>query len=407
MIFQIKKLLKIDFLRVLTHQAISSGSNFIFIIIYARTLGVEAFGYYSLILFFGYLLNMIGHSSIGSMMYLNLDKYKKNRAYYQSYILIKFLLVLFVAFCILLIADVFSNFFESTCLIFTFIGLFFLYDTFKKYFFSLSKFNNLIIVDFAYIIVMTTQLFVHNQKLIASDILMMNCYAFFISCVLGFCFIQSKLIRFNKKYIYIYFKNEIIKMKHLVFSSFLQWFNSRIGFYILGILYSTTDVGIVSGYLSIIGILNPIFLSLDNYLLPKSSRILNKSGLFQAINEIELILKKLFLPLILVFLLLFIFRSEIIISILGVQFAQNTNVFVFLLVAYFFNLIVKKYTYIINLVGRQDIFSKINMYILLFVLTFSYIVIEELSIFGLGIILCLISIINYISLRYSCREYLQ
>ena len=91
---RIYNLIKQKYTQILIDQAISSGQNFVFAIIYVRLLGPEVFGKYSLVMFFGYLLIMLKSSVIGTVLTVNIHKYKINLYNYQAYILIKYFVVI-------------------------------------------------------------------------------------------------------------------------------------------------------------------------------------------------------------------------------------------------------------------------------------------------------------------------
>ena len=380
---RIYNLIKQKYTQILIDQAISSGQNFVFAIIYVRLLGPEVFGKYSLVMFFGYLLIMLKSSVIGTVLTVNIHKYKINLYNYQAYILIKyFVVILFSIFVSLISLKLSLIEKESLFYLQIFFSFFILFDLLRTYFLATSKTQSLIIIDVIFGLVVGLQLYLLNENLTFKYILQINIQAYLASFIFVFLFYKVQFKKPSIRKIFLFYSFEKKSIQYLTISALMQWGSSRIGFYILSFYYGAIQVGIVTGLLAIIGILNPLFISMDNYILPKASKAFLHKGADGAINVIDTVMSRMLFILLPLSLFMFIFSSEIVLLILGQDYLQYTHIFEWLLLINLLVFMSKKTTYLINIKHYQDIFTKVYGVMALITLTLSYLLIKDYGING-------------------------
>lgn len=399
MISKARNVIQKRYFLILLDQAISSGSNFILAILYARILGAEEFGKYGLILFFGYLINMIGQSVIGTTMAMNLNRYKINLFQYQIYVLLKYVFLSISVLVLVFVIDMLEYIDINVLLVYLFLVFFLLYDILKKYFFASFEIKKVLLIDCIYFSLVFIQLIFNNSNLNHIDIFMFNVNSFIIANIIGLFLIKLSFYNVKAKIIYLFLVREFKSIKHLFISSVLQWFNSRIGFYLLAYLHSAKFVGIFNGYMSIIGIFNPLFISLDSYILPRASKAYNESGTEEAKKIMDKVLNIILIPIVVLSLFLILFKDEIIFYVLGDEYLEYSFIFIFIICSYLFNFLSKRYIYMINILMKQYIFSKLYSIIFLLVSVSSYLIILKMNIYGLGLILLMISLFSFYYFR--------
>ena len=379
----ILSLIKKKYTRVLVDQAISSGQNFVFAIIYVRLLGPEVFGKYSLVLFFGYLLIMLKSSFIGTLLSVNIHKYKINLFNYQVYVLIKYCIVVLFSILISLIAlkiNLIER--ESLHYVQVFFAFFVLFDLIKTYFLATDKTWSLIVVDVIFGLVVGVRLYLLNENLTFEYIFLINIQAYLASFIFVFFCCRVKFYKPSIRKIIFFYNFEKKSIKHLTLSVLMQWSSARIGFFVLSFYYGVAQVGIITGLLSIIGILNPLFISMDNYILPKASRSFYNKGVDGATSVIDLVMRRMLFIILPVSLIMFIFSGEIVLLVLGQDYSKYSYIFEWLLLVNLLIFMSKKMMYLINIRHYQDIFTKVYFAMTLMVITLSYLLIKDYGING-------------------------
>lgn len=385
-------------LPILIDQIICSGSNFLLAIYYARNLGPTEFGYYGLILFFGYLLVMLQNGLIGTMILINVNKYKVNINNYKVYIIIKFfLMVVFLIVFIFLLA--YSKIIprESYLYLLSFLIFYILHDLLKKYLHSTFKISRLLRIDLIYYLSVCAFLYFYNINS-HIDVLSINVMGFFVAFITAAKFKLFEMT-YSWRKIKVFFRAEYHSIKHLLTSSSMQWFNSRIAYYILAMTGSIQNVGIINAYMSIIGVFNPVFIAIDNYTIPRAAKKMNGEGIREANHFVKNIVDKFLIPMIFITLAMIIFRNELIFHILGEEYIEFAHMFSLLLIV---NLLIycnKRYVIMANLLRKQQFLTYAHFINFIIVVIASYFLITLFGIAGLVVM----SLINASVLMYFLR----
>jgi O-antigen/teichoic acid export membrane protein len=177
-------------------------------------------------------------------------------------------------------------------------------------------------------------------------------------------------------------RNEYKPIKHLLLSSLVQWFNSRISYYILALVSSNYYIGILNGYLSIIGLFNPVFITIDNYVIPKTSQVLNESGGQAAKNYVTRILTKVSIPIIGLSVTMIIFSKQIIGLVLGHDYAGFSEVFSILVLINLVVFVTKKYVILSNVFNFQYLLTTTHTVCFIIIASTSYFIINMFGING-------------------------
>ena len=385
-------------LPLLIDQIICSGSNFLLAIYYARLLGPTEFGYYGLILFFGYLLVMLQNGFIGTMILVNINKYKININSYKVYIYIKFMLMVIFLLC-LIFALTYSKVISQELYLYlgSFLILYILHDLLKKYLHSTFKVSRLLMIDLIYYL--SVYAFLYFDDISSHvDVLRINVMGFVVAFITA-----ARFGLFEATYswakIKVFFRAEYHSIKHLLTSSFMQWFNSRISYYILGLTGGIQAIGIISAYMSIIGIFNPVFIAVDNYAMPRAAKKMNSEGVQKANAFVKNILNKFLIPMILVSFSMILFRDELIYHILGEEYLEFTHLFSLLLIVNLLTYCNKRYVMMANLLKKQNFLTHAHFVNFIIICVASYFAITVFGITGL----VTLGLVNACVLMYLLR----
>lgn len=399
---------------ILLDQAVVSASNFILMILFARYLGPLEFGKYGLILFYAYLINMIVQSTVNTTLSINLHKFSINKVNYHIYSIGKYLIILIILLGLFILLVEFKVYdrhiiYESMM----FLSAYSMYDLFRKYYFITFKYLTLLIFDILYFSSLYLFIFYISCEVTINNIFISyfipTISIIILSIIINFISMRTNMpIIFSIPKIKFFILSEIKTVKILFLSAMLQWFNSRIIFYMLAFLHSTKYVGILQGYLSIIGIFNPLMIALDNYLLPKVSAEYSKHN---NILKVQKKIKKLLIIMQIFFfitmLVIFVFSKEIVTLTLGIEYVEYTNILVFLFIINYMTLIVKEKTILLYLLKKENVILTNTIFIFITIIVISYPIIESLNIYGSVILLTSIATLNYILLSYYIKVFLK
>ena len=381
-------------------QIISSGSNFLLLITYARILGPNEFGEFSLVMFIAFLVVMLQNSICGTVLSVNIHKYTINKYYYLSYALIKLLLLLsLTGLFALFINRVGIVTIQGTKIVYVFVSLFVIWDFMRKVLLATFKFRKILALDLIYLVTLLIQLYM-KQDINMFDIFIFNTISYSIAIIF---ILNVNVFNFRisiRKSIF-FVKHEFDSMLHLTISYTMQWFNSRVGYFVLASMNTSASmIGIINGYSSIVGAFNPLFIFLDNYLLPKSSKIYHTRCFKKSEEFLNIILDKIFTILVIISIILIIFRNNIILFVLGDEYLLHSNALIILLIINLFIFKFKKYAYLINMLNGQYIFSKSHFKIFLLNLVSIYSIVYYFNIYGILSLLLINAVLMLIQLKY-------
>lgn len=249
-----------------TDQALSSLLNFILMIWLANELGAVEYGKFMLVYSVAQMIISINASITNIPAVLYLASSKNNLGYYK-YALFKFSILIFI-FLILYFA--FSFFINIECDILPSIVFcvgFTFYDFIKGLLNSGANHNLSLALNL--VLIATISNFYLNN--IDYD------YVTAIGCIYGFCGLVFMVFltigsqrQIKEKFYYTQvWESEKKSLLKLLAASKIQFFNSKYLFFLLGYLAGPLAVATLSVHMTIIGIVNPIISTLDNYLFPK------------------------------------------------------------------------------------------------------------------------------------------
>jgi len=408
MLFKLKSNKPLVFL----DQAIVSGSNFILGILLARNLGIEGYGYYSLIwlvvLFFS---SMQLASLISPMMSLGPKKNiiaQKN--YYFTMIAMQFfyaglsMLLAFLFFCMIGIFKDEWDIGDLSYIVSIFIFVFLVQDFLRRYFFVKDKSSIVFIMDmFAYLgtIGLIAYYTVYdNLTLNIIFFIMISMYA--ISILIGLT--QIKYFYFNKRYIVYIFKKNMVFSKWLISSSLLQWGTGNFFILLAGSILGASAVGAIKAMQNLMGVFHVIFLALENILPMKFSHIYHTQG----IKGINSYLGKninftwfIFLPF---FLIAILFSSEIVSLVYGSEYVNNAYLLIWFMIIYAFIYIGMLFRYVLR--SLEDTKSIFTSYVisLLFSIVTAYPLVEFFELNGVMIGMLGIQIITLYIIYKSIKQ---
>ena len=393
--------MKNKYLLVLLDQLISSGSNFLLAIYYARLLGPSSFGEYSLILYLTFLVLSVQQAFIYTTMNTDSHQFKINKIIYDSFVMLKYVAI--IGFIIVLLGGIgFFDIIKVSVLIIIFIILYAFSDLIKKMYLANFEYSKLLLHDIVFYIILFSLISSVGISDI-EDIFYLNSisFTFPIICYMFFCKLK---INPSIKKIKSLFKNDIHRVKHLILSAVLLWFNSKIGFYMLGLFSGNKIVGILSAYMSIIGILNPAMSSLDNYLLPNAAKKYKEYGE----KEVSLWLDNHIYPILFISLfataIIGFYSRSIVLFILGSEYLEYHHLVTVFLLINVLLIASKKYIYLINILKQQFFLTHVNILILIIVIILIVPVTYYFSINGYAILMLFTASVYFFYLKRSQRR---
>jgi O-antigen/teichoic acid export membrane protein len=349
---------KNKYLLVLLDQLISSGSNFLLAIYYARLLGPSDFGKYSLILYLVFLVVGVQQAFIYTTMNTDSHQFKVNKISYDSLILLKYIVM--IGFIIVLMGGIsLFDILQIGVLVIIFMILYTFSDLIKKIYLANFEYSKLLLHDITFYIVLLNLIMIVGVSDI-EDIFYLNIIS--LTFPITFYVIFGKLkINGSRRKVKLLFRNELHRVKHLILATVLLWFNSRIGFYVLGFFSGNKVVGILSAYMSIIGIFNPVMSSLDNYLLPNASKKYKICGQKEVILWLDKHIYPILFLSLLITVLIGLYSKHIVLFILGNEYLEYHYLLTVFLFINVFLIASKKYIYLINILKQQVFLTQVNL----------------------------------------------
>ena len=273
---------------ILLDQALVSGVNFITGILIARYLGVEEFGYFSLIWLVVTFFSGLQHAVIIAPMLSIFPKYKNIDAkhYWGAVFLQQFFWLVF-SFISLVFAiylwSVYSSQAGVKSLIFPLISTLVAFQTqdfLRKYFFVIKKAHLAFMNDFISYIGQLCALFILFSYGGAKTE-----YVLWVIAATSAAAIVVSLF-FLDKYKFSIYKSKNIALQHWCFSKWLlgaallQW-GSGMNFFLMasGYLLGPLSVGAIKSAQNIVGLINILFMAMDNFIPSSASSALINNGL--------------------------------------------------------------------------------------------------------------------------------
>lgn len=266
----------------LADQLLVSGSHFLVQIVLARALGIEQYGVFTALWLVVILLSSFHQSFIIAPMMTIGPQHKNPTKYFSSVVWIQLLLsvTLFIVGTLTAFVLQTSNFFTDidylVLLPVMAIG-FISHDFFRKLFYSMKQERHALILDIGVYGIQLIGLgifYFSGQLTIASAILIIS-MSYLVGIVILFI---SKLRSFGISPMEETLNRHWTFSKWLVAKSGLQWLSGNLFLIAAGSILGAAALGIVRMAQNVIGVLNILFLTIENTVPVKAADILNVEG---------------------------------------------------------------------------------------------------------------------------------
>lgn len=262
---------------VLIDQIISSGSNFFMTVFLARFMQISNFAVYSTIVLFGFLLISFGNALIIQPFQVAANKFKFARLYsnFLFYSQLAFVIIILIASFIVyqFIKDPGFTFWSLALFIF---GLL-MQDYFRKFYLVKSQLLLALLCDSLFAFgQFISVLIIYNFTNFGVDIvLLLTGISALLSVTVSVSTLTPSIKRFFlwKKFYSYHFKEGF----WLSLVSFIQWGSANLFIVSLGIFINIESLGAFRLIQSLFGVLNILFQTFENYVLPNACKIYNNS----------------------------------------------------------------------------------------------------------------------------------
>lgn len=263
---------------VLADQALFSGINFALNIALAKLLNLEDFGRFSAVLLGTYLVLSISSAIViqpaqTGLSNFNLGRYTKFLGLLQGIFLLS---IFIVAICIPHISN------DEAVFAFGFLSL----DFFRKYFIATNSIITSLKAGILLFLLVSISLvllfFTGNFTL--SNIYNTLSISYFIAALIAFYYFRKQAKgKIEKSFL----KYHIQHGKWLLTTALAQWWSSNLLVVAAGLYLGYAALGALRLVQSVFGILNLLFQSFENYLIPSVARVLkeNKESAFSEIKS--------------------------------------------------------------------------------------------------------------------------
>jgi len=258
---------------VISDQGIFSGTSFIITILLARLLSIESFGAYS-----GYILaTYLVLSSIGAFViqpFQVLLAKTKNKHQYASFAFwLQVLIVGLIALTVFIISTLFSNDFPLAVIAFA--AGFLLHDFGRRLFLALNRPVQALLLDMIISICLLASLFVFYKF---GEGQLVNLYFYFAIAYIPALLLPLLLIKpfsIKKANAFAYFSDHITQGKWLFLTAISQWWSGNLFVVASGIYLGAAALGALRLAQSLMGILNVLLQTFENYILPQTAQKMN------------------------------------------------------------------------------------------------------------------------------------
>lgn len=279
-------------------QLLVSGVNFLISIVIARTLGLEAFGQFTMIWLIVLFLSNLQESLLLSPMISISAKLSANKVqdYFNGVFSLGVLFAFVAPFILALFMLLFPQYYlyskvsESIILILFVIFLLLFQETLRRILFAKSEIKLVFIND---LISYLGQLFLLVLLIVFKDTIeLLDVFlvigASTLAAVIFSYFSLQKLLFSLRKSLYVWRRNWPMA-KWMVLSAISNWFTANIFIIIAGLYIGNSAVGALKAAQNVLGVNHVLFKLIENIAPVKASKLLAESG----INEMVFYLKKL------------------------------------------------------------------------------------------------------------------
>jgi O-antigen/teichoic acid export membrane protein len=262
---------------VLIDQIVSSGSNFFVTLFLARFMQISNFAVYSTIVLVGFLLISFGNALVIQPFQVAAVKFKFARLYssFLFYSQLGFVLLISVVSFIVyyFIKDPGFSFLSLALFIF---GLL-MQDYFRKFYLVKNQLLMALLCDslFAFGQFISVFIIYNFSNFDLDTVLLLTGISALLSVAVSVAKLAPSIKRFFlwKKFYSYHFKEGF----WLSLVSFIQWGSANLFIVSLGVFINIESLGAFRLIQSLFGVLNILFQTFENYVLPNASMIYNKS----------------------------------------------------------------------------------------------------------------------------------
>lgn len=266
---------------VLAGQAVFSATSFITTLLLARLLGIEAFGQYSSIVLFSYLLLSIGNALVVAPFQVLAAKQQHRETYIAA--LFMWQLLLTTLFCVVtaLLLNTQTTFTRNinanTVAIICLLAGFLLHDFFRRIFLAVQKAKQALVIDLVSGGLQITALAVsaYNKHLNLETALYIIALTYLPALALA-VYYSGKLFTGFRKWLY-YGRLNWATGKWLLFTATLQWWANNFLVAASGIFLGVQALGALRLAQTLFGIINALLQVFENHALPAASALLAQS----------------------------------------------------------------------------------------------------------------------------------
>jgi O-antigen/teichoic acid export membrane protein len=285
---------------VILDQAIFSGTSFIITILLARILSIESFGTYS-----GYILAIyLVLSCIGAFViqpFQVLLARTKNKHQYTSFAFwLQVLIVGLLTLIGLLISSLFANHFPLAVL--GFAAGFLLHDFGRRLLLALNRLAQTLLLDIIISTCLLASLFMFFKF---GEGHLVNLYWYLAIAYLPSFILPIFLLKpfsIKKADALVYFSEHVAQGKWLFLTAISQWWSGNLFVVASGVYLGAASLGVLRLAQSLMGILNVLLQTFENYILPQTAQKLNKE-LTEGLSFLSSVSRKvglLFLPILVI-----------------------------------------------------------------------------------------------------------
>ena len=312
--FGLKSILFTDKSKVILDQALYSGTTFLTILIFARTLQAYDFGVFVSIQLYTFLLMSISSAFVVQPMQVLYGTYKENKSYLSATVLMQLgvMLITFFAVSFIYFLDRYYDFGWSMVLFPT--GAYaiatMLFDYVRKRLLVENKMNKLLVIEllvtFSQIAAAAISYFLElsiSQVLVLMTLGFLPSIVFFIGNLINSTYIKTESLDFLKTH----FK----QAQWLAPTAIVQWLTSNFFVATSGLILGVEALGAFRLVQTLFGLINVLLQGIESYVLPQASIRFQQSKQV-AYNYIKTLIVKTIFPVVIILLVMFVFADQII-----------------------------------------------------------------------------------------------
>lgn len=266
-------------LPVLLEQSVFSGTGFLINVALVKLMGLEQYGLYASLVLVVYFLLGISQALVVQPMQVHISKVEKCCSYCLFLFFLKLSLILCFSTIIIVVSLADFNFLESSQVYLlpfaAFMASFLGFDFYRKYFLATAQVKMALIITLVYA-VSTIGLFLlafwgqYSRDLITYLYLLILGYL--PALAVGTLTYFSALSLPTKKELKEYGKVHIIEGQWLLYAAVVQWFSGNLYLMASGLLIGVEALGVLRFVQSLLGLVNILLQTIENYVLPQLSR---------------------------------------------------------------------------------------------------------------------------------------